>query len=116
MAVKPVQVRGKKLLTIKRIFNKKISIATYLIPRRDLYYVAIPTDVSLLSLGNKRRSRVAGLQRMTETTGREIRVSAVNRNFKERLVYSSTATNTVSLVNIYICTLYLVTFHNDHLI
>ena len=30
-----------------------------------LYHVAIPTDVSLLSLTSRRQSRAAGLQRMT---------------------------------------------------
>ena len=30
-----------------------------------LYHVAIPTDVSLLSLSSRRQSRAAGLQRMT---------------------------------------------------
>ena len=30
-----------------------------------LYHVAIPTDVSLLSLSGRRQSRAAGLQRMT---------------------------------------------------
>ena len=32
----------------------------------DLYHVAIPTDVSLLSLSNRRQSHAAGLQRMTK--------------------------------------------------
>ena len=30
-----------------------------------MYHVAIPTNVSLLSLCSKRRNRAAGLQRMT---------------------------------------------------
>ena len=36
--------------------------------RRTLYHVAIPTDVSLLSLSGRRQSRAAGLQRMTRGT------------------------------------------------
>ena len=37
-----------------------------------LYHVAIPTDVSLLSL-SRRRSRAAGLQRMTSMGHAELR-------------------------------------------